>query len=62
MGEAGDRSRESFQRLAAAELAGLCWLARRLVRDSAEDLVQEALLNAYRRSGPSSTTARPDHG
>jgi RNA polymerase sigma-70 factor, ECF subfamily len=51
MGEAGDRSKESFQRLAAAELAGLYWLARRLVRDGAEDLVQEALLNAYRAFG-----------
>lgn len=43
-----DRTKESFQRLASAELAGLYWLARRLVRDGAEDLVQEALLNAYR--------------
>jgi RNA polymerase sigma-70 factor, ECF subfamily len=49
--ENGDRSRESFQRLAAAELASLYWLARRLVRDGAEDLVQEALLRAYRSFG-----------
>ena len=32
MVEVGDRTKESFQRLAAAELAGLYWLARRLVR------------------------------
>jgi RNA polymerase sigma-70 factor (ECF subfamily) len=43
-----DRTKESFQRLASAELAGLYSLARRLVRDGAEDLVQEALLHAYR--------------
>jgi RNA polymerase sigma-70 factor, ECF subfamily len=43
-----DRTKESFQRLASAELVGLYSLARRLVRDGAEDLVQEALLHAYR--------------
>jgi RNA polymerase sigma-70 factor (ECF subfamily) len=43
-----DRTKESFQRLAAAELPALYSLARRLVRDGAEDLVQEALLRAYR--------------
>jgi len=46
-----DRTKESFQRLASAELAGLYSLARRLVRDGAEDLVQEALLHAYRSFG-----------
>ncbi len=51
MVEVGDRTKESFQRLAAAELVGLYWLARRLVRDGAEDLVQEALLRAYRSFG-----------
>jgi RNA polymerase sigma-70 factor, ECF subfamily len=49
--EGGDRTKESFQRLATAELGGLYWLARRLVRDGAEDLVQEALLHAYRSFG-----------
>jgi RNA polymerase sigma-70 factor (ECF subfamily) len=49
--EDGDRTKESFQRLAAAELPGLYSLARRLVRDGAEDLVQEALLRAYRSFG-----------
>jgi RNA polymerase sigma-70 factor, ECF subfamily len=48
---AQDRTKESFQRLAGAELAGLYSLARRLVRDGAEDLVQEALLHAYRSFG-----------
>jgi RNA polymerase sigma-70 factor (ECF subfamily) len=48
MVEGRDRTRESFQRLAGAELPALYWLARRLVRDGAEDLVQEALLRAYR--------------
>jgi RNA polymerase sigma-70 factor, ECF subfamily len=49
--EVGDRTKESFQRLAAAELPGLYSLARRLVRDGAEDLVQETLLRAYRSFG-----------
>jgi RNA polymerase sigma-70 factor (ECF subfamily) len=48
MVEVQDRSKESFQRLASVELPALYWLARRLVRDGAEDLVQEALLRAYR--------------
>jgi len=51
MVEVRDRIRESFQRLAAAELAGLYSLARRLARDGAEDLVQETLLHAYRSFG-----------
>jgi RNA polymerase sigma-70 factor (ECF subfamily) len=42
------RSKESFQRLATAELPGLYSLARRLVRDGAEDLVQETMLLGYR--------------
>jgi RNA polymerase sigma-70 factor (ECF subfamily) len=46
--EVRDRTRESFQRLAAEELPALYGLARWLVRDGAEDLVQEALLRAYR--------------
>jgi len=49
--EVQDRTRESFQQLASAELPSLYWLARRLVRDGAEDLVQEALLRAYRSFG-----------
>lgn len=53
LGEIGDRDRtkEAFQRLAAAELPGLYSLARRLVRDGAEDLVQEALIRAFRSFG-----------
>jgi RNA polymerase sigma factor (sigma-70 family) len=51
MVEVRDRTKESFQRLAAAELAGMYSLARRLVRDGAEDLVQETLLRAYRSFG-----------
>ncbi|TMK83973.1 MAG: sigma-70 family RNA polymerase sigma factor [Actinobacteria bacterium] len=50
-GEVRDRSREAFQRLAAAELPALYSLARRLVRDGAEDMVQEALLHGYRSFG-----------
>jgi RNA polymerase sigma-70 factor (ECF subfamily) len=46
-----DRTKESFQRLVTAELTGLYSLARRLVRDEAEDLVQETLLRAYRSFG-----------
>src|SRR5512132_1389125 len=51
MVEVQDRTKESFQQLASAELPALYWLARRLVRDGAEDLVQEALLRAYRSCG-----------
>jgi RNA polymerase sigma-70 factor (ECF subfamily) len=47
----GDRTREAFQRLAAAELPALYSLARRLVRDGAEDLVQESLIRGYRSFG-----------
>jgi RNA polymerase sigma-70 factor, ECF subfamily len=46
-----DRTKEAFQRLAAAELPALYSLARRLVRDGAEDLVQETLIRAYRSFG-----------
>lgn len=53
MNEAGiqDRTKEAFRELVDAEMAGLYSLARRLVRDGAEDLVQEALLQAYRAFG-----------
>jgi RNA polymerase sigma-70 factor (ECF subfamily) len=53
MSETGvhDRTKEAFQRLAAAEFPALYSLARRLVRDGAEDLVQEALIRAYRSFG-----------
>ena len=51
MVEVRDRTKESFQRLASVELPALYWLARRLVRDGAEDLVQETLLRAYRSYG-----------
>src|SRR5205809_8047007 len=43
-----DRSKEAFQELVRKELPGLYSLSRRLVRDGAEDLVQETLLQAYR--------------
>jgi RNA polymerase sigma-70 factor, ECF subfamily len=46
--EVRGRTREAFQRLASRELPALYSLARRLVRDGAEDLVQEALFRAYR--------------
>jgi RNA polymerase sigma-70 factor (ECF subfamily) len=46
-----DRTKEAFQELVARELPGLYSLARRLVRDGAEDLVQEALLQGYRAFG-----------
>ena len=62
MVEVRDRTRESFQRLATAELPALYWLARRLVRDGAEDLVQEALLRAYRSLGRYGRTPRPGRG
>lgn len=42
------QDREAFQQLAAAQLPALYSLARHLVRDQAEDLVQETLLKAYR--------------
>ena len=50
MSEAGvrDPTKEAFQELVLAELPALYSLARRLVRDGAEDLVQEALLQAFR--------------
>jgi RNA polymerase sigma-70 factor (ECF subfamily) len=47
----GDRTKDAFRRLIVPELPGLYSLARRLVRDGAEDLVQEALLQAYRGFG-----------
>jgi RNA polymerase sigma-70 factor (ECF subfamily) len=46
-----DRTKETFQELVLAELPALYSLARRLVRDGAEDLVQEALLQAFRAFG-----------
>jgi RNA polymerase sigma-70 factor (ECF subfamily) len=49
--EVQGRTREAFQRLAVAELPALYSLARRLVRDGAEDLVQETLIRAYRSFG-----------
>jgi RNA polymerase sigma-70 factor (ECF subfamily) len=50
MNEVGvrDRTKEAFQELVLAELPTLYSLARRLVRDGAEDLVQETLLQAFR--------------
>lgn len=49
--EVGDRTKESFQGLATRELPALYSLARRLVRNGAEDLVQEALLRGFRSFG-----------
>ena len=48
---ATDRTKEAFQELVRNELPALYSLARRLVRDGAEDLVQEALLQGYRAFG-----------
>jgi RNA polymerase sigma-70 factor, ECF subfamily len=48
---ASDRTKDAFLRLVAPQLPSLYGLARRLVRDGAEDLVQEALLQAYRSFG-----------
>lgn len=52
-----DRTKEAFEELARNELPGLYSLARRLVRDGAEDLVQEALLQGYRGFGTLKTDA-----
>jgi RNA polymerase sigma-70 factor (ECF subfamily) len=41
------RAKDAFQALARAQLPRLLALARRLTRDEAEDLVQEALLRGY---------------
>ncbi len=46
-----DRTKDAYQELVRQELPGLYSLARRLVRDGAEDLVQEALLQGYRAFG-----------
>jgi len=46
-----DRTKEAFQEIVIVELPALYSLARRLVRDGAEDLVQEALLQAFRAFG-----------
>jgi RNA polymerase sigma-70 factor (ECF subfamily) len=53
MSEVGirDRTKEAFQEIVIAELPALYSLARRLVRDGAEDLVQETLLQAFRAFG-----------
>ena len=46
-----DRTKEAYQELVRSELPGLYSLARRLVHDGAEDLVQETLLQGYRAFG-----------
>lgn len=51
MVEVPSRTKESFQQLAVAQLPALYSRARTLVRDEAEDLVQETLLRAYRAYG-----------
>ncbi len=43
------RSRTDFQRIAREQLPFLYALARRLAGDSAEDVVQDCLMKAYRR-------------
>ena len=43
-----DRTKDAFRRLAIAQLPALYSLARRLVKEGAEDLVQETLLRAFR--------------
>ncbi|HET8525058.1 MAG TPA: sigma-70 family RNA polymerase sigma factor [Actinomycetota bacterium] len=48
---ASDRTKDAFLRLITPQLPSLYGLARRLVRDGAEDLVQEGLLQAYRSFG-----------
>jgi len=52
-----DRTKEAFRLLTLPELAGLYSLARRLDEVSAEDLVQETLLRAYRSFGTLKTDA-----
>ncbi|MGH2590115.1 MAG: sigma-70 family RNA polymerase sigma factor [Actinomycetota bacterium] len=52
-------SKESFERLARAQLPRLYALARRLTDRGADDLVQECLLRAYRSHH---TLADPDAG
>jgi RNA polymerase sigma-70 factor, ECF subfamily len=51
--------KEAFQALARANLLGLYAMARRLVGDDAEDLVQETLLRAFRSFD---TLKEPDAG
>jgi RNA polymerase sigma-70 factor (ECF subfamily) len=46
-----DSMKDAFQRLAVREIPGLYSLARRLVHEGAEDLVQETLLHGYRSFG-----------
>lgn len=46
-----ESTKDAFRRVVGPELPGLYGLARRLVRDGADDLVQEALLQAYRGFG-----------
>jgi RNA polymerase sigma-70 factor (ECF subfamily) len=48
---AADSMKDAFQRLAVREIPGLYSLARRLVQEGAEDLVQETLLHGYRAFG-----------
>jgi hypothetical protein len=62
MVEVQDRTKESFQRLATAELPALYWLARRLVRDGAEDLVQERCCAPTGPLGRCGRTRRPGRG
>ena len=56
-----DRTKEAFQELVLQELPGSS-LARRLVRDGAEDLVQEALLQGTERMAALRTRPPVDRG
>jgi len=56
-----DRTKEAYQDLVRDELPSLYSLARRLERDGAEDLVQEALLQGYRAFGSLKDEAAGPH-
>jgi len=51
VGSATQQTKEDFEALARGQLPRLYSLARRLVGDRAEDLVQECLMRAYRSFG-----------
>lgn len=51
VGSATQQKKEDFEALARGQLPRLYSLARRLVGDRAEDLVQECLMRAYRSFG-----------
>ena len=55
VGSATQQKKEDFEALARGQLPRLYSLARRLVGDRAEDLVQECLMRAYRSFGSLNT-------